>query len=658
MDANELEALLKNPLVDTRLQAARKFSALGTFDEKLFLLALGDNDWRVRKEAIGFFMAQPDAVSRIELLIDQLHHPDNAGLRNAAIEILIAFGSKISKTLLDRLESEDAEVRKFIIDILGEICHAGCAKELLPYLHDKDENVRYAVVETLGKLGSVDTVDALLDQLDSSSAGLQFAVLEALKSIGKGVPAQRILPYAENALLRKSVLNCLGQLADPAAIPILLNALSDPMRKNREVALLAFGQLIKELSEKDCPEVDPQSDQVVEQMFSYLQHENIAYRRAACYVLSLFPNVEVVSRLLPLLAEEELRADVVAAAKLIPKVIWGSMVAETGLTDSKALFLIYLLGELADPGIQSLAVSALTSADPQLRYVAVTALGKICAQEMVTQIGDLLNDEIPDVREAASVALCQIGAVDPAGVVKTVSPYLEAADTGLRLLAVRTLGGLTIESVEYHLLLALKDADAQVRCEALRGLAGHTSPRLFSGLSLALTDEVADVRRLAAVAIGGFSAKRATPILKHALDDNDPWVRMEALRALRGGRDAEVLSIVERGLADPVGLVVIAALETAQRLLADKAEPFLRVALNHKDLEVCGTAVRLLFNAETAVTLLSDDRAAIRLQVVQEFSKVANRQLLLALEERLEEEPDDEVCLAIETVLRNGVVES
>ena len=217
----------------------------------------------------------------------------------------------------------------------------------------------------------------------------------------------------------------------------------------------------------------------------------------------------------------------------------------------------------------------------------------------------------------------------------------------------RTLGGLETDAVEKYLLQALKDVDSQVRCEALRGLAGHCSPRLFSGLSLALTDEIADVRRLATIAIGGFPAERSTPVLQHALDDEDPWVRMEALRALSGDSE-EVQEIIERGLADPVGLVVIAALEAAARLLQAAAAPILRDALEHDDLEVCSTAVQLLFDPSAAEELLNHPRSEVRLKAVQEYAKFIERPYLLMLERQLEKEADSQVRQAIETILRSS----
>lgn len=654
MESKELEALLKDQQVDIRLQATRRLAEIARFDEKLFLMALGDFDWRVRKEAISVFMQQQDAVSRIELIIDQLSHPDNAGLRNAAIEILIDLGPQISRILLSRISSSDAEVRKFIVDILGEICPSSCVTELLPHLQDEDENVRYAVVETLGKLGSVEAVDALLELLGNSGAGLQFVVFEALTAIGKGVPAARIIPYAQNALLRKSVFNCLGQLSDTEAIPVLLKGLSDPMRKNRDVALLAFGQLIKSLNHKDCPEVDPQSDQVVDLLFAYLQHEDPAYKSSACFILSLFPNAEVIQRILPLLQDERLRADVVASAQLIPKVIWKAFANKIRPEDSTALYLIYLLGELEYVEILPLATAGLSSADPQLRYVSTVALGKIRALELIPQLGDRFSDEVPDIREAASEALCRLGCVDPKGMIRTVSPYLESPTADLRLLAVRTLGGLSTDLVENYLLLALKDVDAEVRCEALRGLSGHKSQRLFSGLSLALTDEIPDVRRLAAAAFGAFPAERSTPVLTYALEDSDPWVRMEAIRTLSGGKESEVRAFIQRGLADPVGMVVIAALETAQRLLHSKADIWLQKALDYDDQEVAATAVRLLLSDDTVSDLLNHARPEVRLRTVQEIGRVTDPEKLFMLEERLQDELDAQVRMAIETVLRVG----
>lgn len=655
MEHKELEVLLMDGLVENRLQAARELLHLEDFVEPLFLKALGDEDWRVRKEAINYFMQQTNAIARAEIVIDQLSHPDNAGLRNAAIEILIGLGAQVAKTLLSRLEMSDAEVRKFIVDILGEINCSGCVKALLPYLQDEDENVRYAVVETLGKLRSVDAVGGLLELLESSDAGLQFTIFEALTSIGKGVPAIPILPYAQNTLLRKSVFNCLGQLCDDAAIPVLQKGLSDPMRKNREVALLSFGQLVKSLASEGCLAVERESDEVIERLFDYLQHGQVEYRRAACYVLSLFPDAQVVTHILPLLAEEELRADVVCAAHNVPKSVFVGLLESIKLTDGNALYLIYLLGELGVSEIEPLALEGIQSEDPQFRYASIIALGAIGSVQAITLLGDALEDEIAELRDAASDSLCLIGKKEPRAVVKTVAPYLESPESELRLIAVRTLGGMPADSVESFLLLALKDVTPAVRCEALRGLAGHQSPRLLSGLSLALTDEAADVRRLAAAAIGAFPAQRSTPILQHALEDTDPWVRMEAIRALSLGDQAETLAILEQGFSDSVGLVAIAALETMQRLLPDKALEVLQKALCHDDPEVVSTAVRLLCTAESCQELMTHERPLVRLQAIELLRRSDSLDRISLFEERLENETDAQVRQALEDALRKGV---
>lgn len=653
MEQKELEVLLQDNHVEKRLQAARDLSRLGHFPEPLFVCALGDSDWRVRKEAISFFMQQADANALAGFVADLLSHPDNAGLRNAAIEILIGLGAQVIKILLTRLASSDAEVRKFIIDILGEIGQPSCVAELLPYLHDEDENVRYAVVETIGKLRSVSAVDALLELLENADAGLQFSIFAALTAIGAGVPVGRILPYAENVLLRKSVLNCLGQLGSIEAVPVLLEGLSDPLRKNREVALLAFGRLIKSLPEKDCPEVDPRSEQIVEQLIDYLRHENPDYRCAACYVLSLFPDTRVVTEILPLLAEEALRDDVVAAAGLIPKAILTTLVETVNRDEERAVYLIYLLGELGYGEINPLAIKGLGADNPQVRYASAMALGKTCSVEAMSLLGDTLTDEIAEIREAASDALCLIGRAEPTAMMKTVSPYLESTDSALRLLAVRTLGSLPVELVENHLLLALKDVAPAVRCEALRGFSGAKSQRLLSGLTLALTDEVADVRRLAAEAIGAFPAQHSTPILEHALDDSDAWVRMTAIRVLSTGEEPVLRKIIERGLADPVGLVVIAALETAQRLLPDMAEVFLRETLNHADEEVVGTSVRLLLASAGETLLLAHERPLVRLLAVNALQR-SGAECGSLFEKYLGREPDQQVRQALEDALRKG----
>ena len=651
----EIAEMLRDSNVQVRLDAVRRFTEPEIFPADLYRLALGDEDWRVRKEAANQFIQSRAAEKQAGFLIDLLQHPDNAGLRNAAIEILIGLGATAIPVLVHRLPTEGAEVRKFIVDILGEIGHPSCIDNLLPHLQDADANVQYAVVETLGKLRAETAVDSLLDLLDQADVGLRFTIFEALAVIGANVPVARIAQFAEDRLLRKVVYSCLGRLGEVQSLPLLVAGTADPLRKSREAALLAIGGLIEKLAATiPLPEVPMDHGDFDQLILEFLGQEDPSFRRAACYALCLRPTREALWKILPLLADEGLRSDVVAACRRMPESLLLSLLEDAAPEGEVAPYLIYLFGELQRREILPLAEAGLQADKSQLRYISILTLGKIGALRSIPLLGGRFLDSVPEIREAAAESLRLLGALAPKEVADVLGPFLESNDSGLRLLAVRTLGSLPAEKVEDSLLLALKDYAPEVRCEALRSLKGLVSPRLISGLSLALIDEIADVRRLAAEALGAFPPQRVMSILASAAEDQDPWVRMSAFRSISGGDEKSVEALLRKGVADEVGMVVIAALDTLARLLPDRAGKYFCQALENSDPEVVATAVRLLLADGQGFQLLTHGSAAVRLAAIQELERQEAKIWTGWFADCLNSENDPQVRAALATALRRG----
>jgi HEAT repeat protein len=98
----------------------------------------------------------------IAQLIKTLSLHDNAGARNAAIEALVHIGPGAVDDLLPMLGTTDADVRKFIVDILGDIRDRRAVPGLINALTDPDENIRVASAEALGKIRDPRAVDSLM----------------------------------------------------------------------------------------------------------------------------------------------------------------------------------------------------------------------------------------------------------------------------------------------------------------------------------------------------------------------------------------------------------------------------------------------------------------------------------------------------------------
>src|SRR5207247_3084630 len=73
----------------------------------LLLAALGDDDWRVRKEAAAAARGVSDRAAVALLLTRAFDDKTNIGLRNAAVEALAALGTDAVPAATDALERLD-----------------------------------------------------------------------------------------------------------------------------------------------------------------------------------------------------------------------------------------------------------------------------------------------------------------------------------------------------------------------------------------------------------------------------------------------------------------------------------------------------------------------------------------------------------------------
>ena len=117
----ELIKRISDSSVETRREAVE--SIKGRKDNTyipLLLKAMEDQSWRVRKTAVDILFDDYPVEKYIPGLIELLSIEDNAGARNSAIEALIRLGKKATVYLIAAFKTPNRDVRKFIIDVLGE----------------------------------------------------------------------------------------------------------------------------------------------------------------------------------------------------------------------------------------------------------------------------------------------------------------------------------------------------------------------------------------------------------------------------------------------------------------------------------------------------------------------------------------------------------
>ena len=596
-DLQQVVSMLHSESEEDRLLGLKE---LAEFKTEAFLdhvyRALGDASWRIRKEAVDLFLSQPRAAEFLEEVIALLYSEDNPGLRNAAVDILINFGSRAVSPLIAELESDDGGVRKFALDILGEIRDSSCVPAMIAALGDPDDNVRAAAAENLGKIGAPEAVPALLEALERPDLWFRFTILDALGRIGDGVPVGALLAFKDEKLLRKALFACLGRIGGAEAILALIQGLTDTMRNVREASTVGLGQLAERHPEEVAEELSHAvDDHLIASLIDLLGCQNQAVRGAAVRLCDCIPDERFIEPLLFLMEDEEIRELALAALVSLGRSKLEALLKFWPRADERMKpYLACVFGELgAETSIEAL-IEGVNSADSLLRLVSVQALGRLESPTAMRQLVDCLREESEEIREAATKALCRLGSRHREKLGEDLAPLLESGNAELRRCAIRIFSSIGGEKADEALAMGLKDESPLVRRTAIRGLAvGKGGERLLA-VMLALTDEDAEVRRSAVEALGVIGENQAFPPLQLALQDEDIWVRAAAIRALGqiGGGEAETL--VQQGLQDPVGLVAIAALETLSLLDGQKAFPMGLKALEHGDADVVIAALQML----------------------------------------------------------------
>lgn len=596
----ENQALLVSALEEERLEGVRALGGYGIERHLQTLLnCFGDSSWRVRKQACELFLGWPKAPQFLGDIVALLHAHDNAGLRNAAVEVLTRMGGQSVSCLLKEIQCSDADVRKFVLDILGDIGDESALGAMVGALGDQDQNVRNAAAENLGKLRAAPAIPALLASMATANLWFRFTILAAIAQIGAPVAASELLPYKEDPLLRKAVFDCLGKIGDSEVISILCDGLHDRMSNVRAAAALALQRIGRKhpalVGEalQHCQLGAP-----AEVLVELLQTSDPQVRLAAVQLLRWLADPEVAPHLLSLLDDEAMRQPAAealialgppAARVLLPR--WAEA------SSRERTYLAYLSGQIRLPEAAELLAEALDCPDSDLRMVAAQGLGLIGSGTLLPRLLSALRDPVAEVREQVVNAMIDIGRQYPAEAISALTPLLQSEAMELRLCAVRILGRLDGPAVLASLQLALKDEAAKVRSAAVQALSSGSLGCDLSAMRLAMTDEDPEVRRLAVGALGSAPVEEGVGLLSLALQDDDLWVRAMVVRTL-GQFGPPAVQLVEMALADPVGLVAIAALETLADISFEQSYPKIVQALQHPDQEVVVAALQLLANGE------------------------------------------------------------
>lgn len=592
-----LKKKLESADAEERREAAVDLGRAGRPAVPFLLQAVGDTDWRVRKTAVEALVALR-GQDVIQGLIQRLSSHDNAGARNSAIEALVHLGEDSVEALLSAIGTNDVDVRKFIVDILGDSKDPRAVEALLERLDDRDENIRVAAAEALGKIGDRRAVDALLACLNRPDQGwLDYAAAEALGEIGDERALGPLMAALGRSSLREPVLESLGKIGNVSTLPPLIAGLADPLRIVREVSVSALVRIYWKSGQADRERIIEAvragiADRAVHFLEELLITSGGELQKSSIFVLGWAGRERSLEKLLNLLKEEELEEPVTRALKhgdgARVKLLLPYLASENALVRRTVA---RVLGEAGSAGAEEGLIPLLRDENGHVRSRAAEALGRLRSSRAVRPLLALLEDEYESVQESAIQALAAIG--DESALEDLVKAF-STHDAPLRRNIALLLGRFATDKAADALSFALKDEEPEVRKAAVQALAGLSGERGLRPLLLAITDDDPEVRMLAADALGRSNTPAAMSALIPLLEDEDLWVQAAAARGIgrTGGEQAGELLV--KHLAEATDIFLLALIEVLGKLTVQEAlDPLLRLA-EHEDPEVRKTVLSAL----------------------------------------------------------------
>ncbi len=568
---------------------------------ELLFAALGDDSWRVRKQAVEVLLAARPAEEDIHLLIGLLRDEENAGLRNATAELLVRLGSRVVPVLLGYLHDPDHDLRKLVVDALGALGGDDALQGLIQALSDPDSNVAAAAAEGLGAAGNARSVPDLVRHLEQNQESFfRFNVLAALGKIGVAGPLPRIIrQLAGQDILRRAVYECLGKIGgDLEAVELLLEGTLSQLPSVRQAAVISLAKVLQQLdsAEQEAARVRLRAlaDQgLIEQLSILFSLADPAMSDAVVVILGLMADPRGVRLLFCALTDERLAAAAQQGINALGNQAVMAAITFFSETDKPAerAAVCSFLGGQGDRQAVATIRSGLNDRFPEVRAAAASAAARLVDPELPSLVAGMLHDQDAAVRDAALTSLRRYADSAPGLIAAAADQMAHSSAPEQRKGAALLFAALHDDE---QIACLLKDEDATVREAAARAAGKLSHSKACSHLIMALVDEEPDVRIAAAEALGDCGDVAAVAPLRLSLKDSDCWVQATALRSFvqLAGEDAlpDLLRLWEQG--DEV--VQLACLESLDQLGSAAGLKEVSRGLGQRDGEVLKSAIILL----------------------------------------------------------------
>ncbi len=448
--------------------------------------------------------------------------------RKEVVEALVRYGERVTKLLVEQLQSEDIETCKAAVIALGRIGDSEAVPALVEALTGNDE-LAVVAAGTLGKIGDRRAFEGLLALLGNQDAAVRRAAVAAINSLGHPEMATRAaqLLIDANPQVRESAVKIAGYFGYPECADLLIERCFDEAENVRRAAIEHLPYL--------------EDERVVSTLINAIENGTSQVRAAAASALAQIDGVAAKPYLLAAVNDSDSWVRYFAIRSIGQHKYSESLEALTqkAQTDTAShvrIAAVDSLGKLHEPRAIAVLAAFIESTDLDLARASLKSLGQIHHQDALPPLRKALR--LPDAPRRVE-ALYALGSRGGEEAIQTIQ-WTAAADTDATVAqaAIEALARLaTPEAIAALINLTAEAARRDATIEALSQLGEQKIEVIGKGL----THTQASVRRAVVEALGRMKHPLASALLSRALADETSFVRLAAVNALAhlGNRNAE-----------------------------------------------------------------------------------------------------------------------
>ena len=600
MNLQDIRTALQSSDEEIRRSALYSLRDIAASDaQAIIFAAMGDESWRVRKEAVECFVYSRPCLNSVEQLLELLRNEDNAGLRNSAAEAVIRLGSASASLLIKIVQDPDADVRKFVIDVMGAIGDPVFVPALLQALNDPEVNVASAAAEQLGALGDMEASENLMHAISERDEVLfRFSALGALGLLAKPVHVpEALIKLADQDILRKAVFECLGTISDESSFELLLNGFSSRFKNCRAAAVKALYKIYGRSMPMSQAKIREslqllKGNSIISGLLELFDNRDVMLTEALLWISAVTRDARFVPLLIDMYTDERTSDAALVALKSFDREALYEIISQySSLDEIRRSGLCILIAECGYSGFNDVVEKALHDQSAQVRRAAAMAVGKLGLIASMPDLISLVDDCETQVYTAAVSSLQSLITINRSAIFAEVVRFCSSKEPQHRKAAALLLASLGEQD---RLLLLIKDEDPHVRKAAISATGDSCFETSVSMLMLALADEDPDVRIAVADALGRTRNTMTLDALEYALNDQDVWVQSAVLKAITKIEAARALSIIKRIHTTAEGLLMITSLKILEEIGGPESEEIIHSALQNKDQDITRQAAKSL----------------------------------------------------------------